>query len=251
MVVAVEPNPFKHSRTDPDRRVSPHPEPPESRRRSQRARGMGYTAFGSSYSPRTSVEIDQRYTYTGRETTTDPNLMYYRWRIYAPTLGRFTARDPWGYMGGINVYAYVFGNPIFWNDAFGLEGQFRIWTGQALGDPEASDVTVRYEPDEQEKKCCDNIILVQVAQTQGGGGDWTPHLDNPQQPYGNYNSPDGQGHQPWDSSAIPGSAPSQHAEIGDTPGGPSPTVQSFETIAVCISQHASWNGRFTVHDDFS
>jgi len=56
---------------------------------------MGYTAFGTSYSPRTTIEIDQRYTYTGRETTTDPTLMYYRWRMYAPRLGRFTTRDPY------------------------------------------------------------------------------------------------------------------------------------------------------------
>jgi RHS repeat-associated protein len=94
MVVAVEPNPFKHSRTDPDRRVSPHPEPPESRRRSQRARGMGYTAFGTAYAPNTSVEVEQRYTYTGREKTTDPTLMYYRWRMYGAGIGRFVQRDP-------------------------------------------------------------------------------------------------------------------------------------------------------------
>jgi len=55
---------------------------------------MGYTAFGTAYSPRTSVSVEQRYTYTGRETTQDPTLMYYRYRIYGMRIGRFMQRDP-------------------------------------------------------------------------------------------------------------------------------------------------------------
>jgi len=55
---------------------------------------MGYTAFGSVYAPATSVSVEQRYTYTGREKTTDPSLMYYRYRMYGSNVGRFVQRDP-------------------------------------------------------------------------------------------------------------------------------------------------------------
>jgi len=81
---------------------------------------MGYTAFGTPNATGTTVNIKQRYTYTGREKTTDPSLMYYRWRMYAPTLGRFTARDPIGYRGGINIYSYVRDMPTISNDPYGL-----------------------------------------------------------------------------------------------------------------------------------
>jgi RHS repeat-associated protein len=111
---------FAEPRSRTAQSASAHPEPPESRCQSQFARGMGYTAFGTSHAPRTTVEIEQRYTYTGRETTTDPNLMYYRWRMYAPTLGRFTARDPIGYRGGIGLYAYVSNSTYRYSDPYGL-----------------------------------------------------------------------------------------------------------------------------------
>ncbi len=59
------------------------------------------------------------YGYTGREPD-ETGLVYYRARYYDPTLGRFTQRDPIGLNGGLNVYAYVGGNPINLTDPLGL-----------------------------------------------------------------------------------------------------------------------------------
>jgi len=90
---------------------------------------MGYTAFGTSYSPRTSVEIDQRYTYTGRETTTDPTLMYYRYRMYGTGIGRFTSRDTLGYIFNIVLYNYASNIPVRYRDPHGL------WPNDPNGPP--------------------------------------------------------------------------------------------------------------------
>ncbi len=107
----------------PHQSVSLPSQTPEPGHRPHRPRGMGYTAFGTPNATSTTVSVDQRYTYTGREKTTDPNLMYYRWRIYAPTLGRFTARDPIGYTGNPdgNCYSYVGNNSTKYVDGFGLD----------------------------------------------------------------------------------------------------------------------------------
>jgi hypothetical protein len=43
-------------------------------------------------------------------------------RYYSSDLGRFIARDPIGYEGGINLYAYVESAPTFWIDSLGLDG---------------------------------------------------------------------------------------------------------------------------------
>jgi uncharacterized protein RhaS with RHS repeats len=42
----------------------------------------------------------------------ETGLYYYRARYYDPRAGRFITKDPIGFEGGINIYAYVKNNPI-------------------------------------------------------------------------------------------------------------------------------------------
>jgi len=44
-----------------------------------------------------------------------------KFRYYAPALGRFISRDPIGFGGGINLYAYCGGDPINCADPKGLD----------------------------------------------------------------------------------------------------------------------------------
>ncbi|MDP2392136.1 MAG: RHS repeat-associated core domain-containing protein, partial [Methylococcaceae bacterium] len=48
------------------------------------------------------------------------NLYYMRARYYDANLGRFISEDPIGHNGGLNLYAYVGGNPIMAVDPSGL-----------------------------------------------------------------------------------------------------------------------------------
>ncbi|MCI5116177.1 MAG: RHS repeat-associated core domain-containing protein, partial [Candidatus Electrothrix sp. AX1] len=78
-----------------------------------------YTAFGETFAANTVVNVGQRYAYTGREKTSNTDMMYYRWRMYDSGVGRFVHRDPaqspvW------NLYGYVVNNVINGNDPFGL-----------------------------------------------------------------------------------------------------------------------------------
>lgn len=47
------------------------------------------------------------YTFTGREYDPQTGLYFYRARYYDPVEGRFLQKDPIGFAGGINLYAYV------------------------------------------------------------------------------------------------------------------------------------------------
>jgi RHS repeat-associated protein len=75
-----------------------------------------YDAWGNKIA---STGTIPQYGYTGREPD-DTGLVYYRARFYDPSIGRFTQTDPIGMRGGMNLYAYVNGNPTNFNDPMGL-----------------------------------------------------------------------------------------------------------------------------------
>jgi RHS repeat-associated protein len=99
-----------------------------------RTREYGYLLFGSRHASTTSVSVEQRYTYTGREANSLSTLTYSRYRQYDPGIGRFAARDPIGYRGGISIYGYVLGRPIRWIDPYGLGPRRYAGNGQWVDD---------------------------------------------------------------------------------------------------------------------
>ncbi len=68
--------------------------------------------------------IAQPFKYAGQVGIIDEgnNLYYMRARYYDANIGRFISEDPAGFAGGLNLYAYVGGNPIMAVDPSGEIG---------------------------------------------------------------------------------------------------------------------------------
>lgn len=66
------------------------------------------------------AEVSRKeYRYSGQERDDNTGLYYYGVRYYAPWLGRWTRPDPTGPVDGMNLYAFVNGNPITAKDLKG------------------------------------------------------------------------------------------------------------------------------------
>jgi len=78
-----------------------------------------YDSFGNIVLQNGS--LTNPFTYTGREFDSESGLYYYRARYYDASIGRFLQEDPTGLVGGINLYDYVFQNPINLVDPSGLD----------------------------------------------------------------------------------------------------------------------------------
>ena len=80
-------------------------------------------------------------------------LVYYGFRYYSPSLGRFLNRDPLGELGGSNLYAFVENDPVNGWDRLGLAGSSNCQ------DPS-------YEAEEGEEICEEDIEELDPYETE-------------------------------------------------------------------------------------
>ena len=84
------------------------------------AQSYTYSSFGKIESTLDSNFV-QPYTFTAREFDSETGLYHYRARAYDPSIGRFLQEDPIGFASGtLNLYVYVFNNPVNLKDPSGL-----------------------------------------------------------------------------------------------------------------------------------
>ena len=92
-----------------------------------------YGPYGESVQ---SSGTSTRFGYAGMFYHAQTGLYLTQYRAYHARTGRWLSRDPIGIAGGLNLYAYVGGNPISYVDPLGLEAGGGYSTGQyQMGQP--------------------------------------------------------------------------------------------------------------------
>ena len=71
----------------------------------------GYIRTAYSYAPFGNVtesgDVSQPFQWSSEHYDSELDLVYYNYRHYSPSLGRFLSRDPIAEQGGLNLYAFV------------------------------------------------------------------------------------------------------------------------------------------------
>ena len=88
----------------------------------QVAQTYEYDSFGNIANQ--TGNIENPFTYTGREYDAETGLYFYRARYYDSKAGRFINEDPIGFEGGINLFRYVYSSPITYIDSDGLMAHY-------------------------------------------------------------------------------------------------------------------------------
>jgi len=82
-------------------------------------------SFGETFVEVNTVTNNLRFP--GQYYDAETGLHYNYFRDYEPSIGRYLESDPIGLLGGLNVYGYVGGNPVYWSDPFGLKVYIDIY----------------------------------------------------------------------------------------------------------------------------
>lgn len=162
----------------------------------QRLATYAFGPFGEPLRATGAMAASNPFPFSTKYQDQETGLLYYGFRYYQPTTGRWLSRDPIEESGGSNLNGFVYNNPIKWIDDTGRApfvagnptpyppfippGGFPPppagtkhetkgnWTFDITDGRTASRdvVEVSYKMTEKQKKCCDSFKIVRRA-TQG------------------------------------------------------------------------------------
>lgn len=139
------------------------------------SRTYGYLPFGEIV--QSQGTLANPFTYAGAFGVIDDGggLYFMRNRYYDSYTGRFIQKDPIGFGGGTNLYAYVGGNPVNFIDSNGLKPKTLVPDPNKMIE-EAIEAIRKKNPtlaDELQK-----MVIVDTTLTESGKIEWHPFGDN-------------------------------------------------------------------------
>ncbi len=88
-----------------------------------------YSPFGVPTLATGTYAATNPFRFSSEYHDSETNLVYYNYRYYSPTLGRWLSRDPIAEQGGMNLYSFIKNATISSYDILGLLSMYGNWGG--------------------------------------------------------------------------------------------------------------------------
>lgn len=85
-----------------------------------------YSPYGEALRCEGAYARENSFRFSTRFTDDETNLIYYGYRYYSPSVGRWLARDPIEEQGGVNLYGFCLNNSVNGIDVLGKNPIFTI-----------------------------------------------------------------------------------------------------------------------------
>jgi RHS repeat-associated protein len=90
-----------------------------------------YSPFGETLSATGSAASSNPFRFSTKYVDSESGFLYYGYRYYNPSTGRWLSREPLGELGGANLYAFARNSPIGVIDLLGFLVTSVTWTNAA------------------------------------------------------------------------------------------------------------------------
>ena len=134
----------------------------------------GYIRTAYSYAPFGAVtesgDVSQPFQWSSEVYDSELDLVYYNFRHYSPSLGRFLSRDPIEEQGGLNLYAFVGNSSTLMVDILGMvspgyditrliDEYFRLQEERRIDNSQAHKYCDNYQRNKGAKCCRDGKLV--------------------------------------------------------------------------------------------
>jgi RHS repeat-associated protein len=104
-----------------------------------------YSPFGETLRANGSYAASNPFRFSTKYADTETQFLYYGYRYYNPSMGRWLGRDPLGEEGGLHLYGFCRNNAVNAYDGLGMTGTWNI-AENAFDDDESVAAFLRVHP---------------------------------------------------------------------------------------------------------